>query len=186
MREFIDNTMVDGGKNDNIIISVLLWHWTWVGNIFFGPWLRIYFFFVPSFNVYLSGANWTRIPLKTCLTLTVMSRALVSKHKYYRFHLFVGFTLSLAKQPEQFIDIDSIKKKKKYLVPLLRRRCNLRPHLSFKIHVWSTVPRLPAHLLLWRMTYSFSLPGAVSVCVCGPSVPSTWNFFQTKASLTGY
>lgn len=71
------------------------------------------FFFVPSFNVYLSGANWTRIPLKTCLTLTVMSRALVSKHKYYRFHLFVGFTLSLAKQPEQFIDIDSIKKKKK-------------------------------------------------------------------------
>lgn len=72
-----------------------------------------YISFVAFFSTSLSGANWTRIPLKTCLMLTVMSRALASKHRFYRFHLFVGFTCSLGKPPEQFIGIDFIKNKNK-------------------------------------------------------------------------
>lgn len=43
----------------------------------------------------------------------------------------------------------------------MRRRCDSLPYLSFKIHVWSTVPCLPAHLLICRMSYSFNLHRAV-------------------------
>ena len=72
-----------------------------------------YIYFVSSFNIYLSWANWTQIRLKTFLTLAALSHALESKHKYYRLHWFVTFTLSSATKPEQFIGIDFIKKQNK-------------------------------------------------------------------------
>ena len=44
MGKFTYNTMVDVGENDKIIISLFLWCWRWISDVFFEPQERIYFF----------------------------------------------------------------------------------------------------------------------------------------------
>lgn len=111
MRELIQNSVIDGGENDKMIISLSLWHSRWVGAVFFEPWTRIYFFCPHLLKLnFAHWTNWTPMLVETFPILRVTSHSLAGQQTSHKFRFFVAFTLSLTKQLGQFIGIDFILK----------------------------------------------------------------------------